>query len=84
MHSGTDFPGAYNTPIYATAEGTVVRAGRHSAYGRLVEIDHGHGFRTRYAHLNRIRVKVGQKVKFREHVGDHGIVRPQHGTTPSL
>ncbi len=66
FHSGTDFPGPYNTPVHATAAGTVSRAGRYSAYGRLVEIDHGFGFKTRYGHLNQIKVDVGDKVKFRQ------------------
>ena len=69
FHSGTDFPGPYNTPVYSTAAGTVSRAGRFSAYGRLVEIDHGFGYKTRYGHLNEIKVEVGDNVKFRQEIG---------------
>ncbi len=72
FHSGLDFPGAYNTPVYATADGVVSRAGRYSAYGRLVEIDHGFGFKTRYGHLNEILVDIGDKVRFRQQVGKLG------------
>ncbi|MFO1186666.1 MAG: M23 family metallopeptidase [Alphaproteobacteria bacterium] len=50
----------------------VSRAGRYSAYGRLVELDHGFGFRTRYGHLNQILVDIGDKVKFRQQVGKLG------------
>lgn len=72
FHSGTDFPGKLNSAVFATAEGVVSRAGRFSAYGRLVELDHGFGFKTRYAHLNAINVEVGDKVKFRQQVGQMG------------
>jgi murein DD-endopeptidase MepM/ murein hydrolase activator NlpD len=72
FHSGTDFPGAYNMPVYATEDGVVSRAGRYSAYGRLVELDHGFGFKTRYGHLNQILVDIGDKVKFRQQVGKLG------------
>jgi murein DD-endopeptidase MepM/ murein hydrolase activator NlpD len=69
FHSGLDFPGPYNTPVHATAAGVITRAGRYSAYGRLVEIDNGFGFKTRYGHLNKILVKVGEKVKYRQEIG---------------
>jgi hypothetical protein len=72
FHSGLDFPGPYNSPVYATADGVVSRAGRYSAYGRLVELDHGFGFKTRYGHLNEILVDIGDKVKFRQQVGKLG------------
>lgn len=72
FHSGLDFPGSYNMPVYATADGVVSRAGRYSAYGRLVEIDHGFGFKTRYGHLNEILVDIGDKVRFRQQVGKLG------------
>ncbi|MEM9121779.1 MAG: M23 family metallopeptidase, partial [Pseudomonadota bacterium] len=50
----------------------VVYAGSQGAYGRLVEIDHGTGFRTRYAHLSRIKVKVGQRVDLGKQIGTIG------------
>jgi len=60
MHSGLDFGGRRHTPITATAEGIVSFVGRRGTYGRMVEIDHGHGFKTRYAHLHKTFVKRGQ------------------------
>jgi murein DD-endopeptidase MepM/ murein hydrolase activator NlpD len=71
-HSGQDF-GAYRlAPIRATAAGVVVYAGWRSGYGRLVEIDHGYGFKTRYGHMAKIKVKRGQKVEFGQQVGAMG------------
>lgn len=68
-HSGLDFAGPYKSPIYATAAGKVVHAGRRGPYGNLVEIDHGHGFKTRYGHLYRVKVTRGQQVEFGQLVG---------------
>lgn len=62
FHSGLDFPGAFYTPIMATAPGVVSFTGVRSGYGNTVEIDHGNGFKTRYAHLATIGVRVGQRV----------------------
>ncbi|MGO4835386.1 M23 family metallopeptidase, partial [Rhizobiaceae sp. 2RAB30] len=56
----------------ATAPGTVVKAGWNGGYGRMVEVEHGSGFTTRYAHLSKIRVKVGQAVTTGDIVGDVG------------
>lgn len=69
FHTGVDFDAPYRSPIYNTAPGTVVFAGWAGAYGRMVEIDHGHGIHTRYCHLNRITVAVGQKLKRRVRIG---------------
>lgn len=69
MHTGLDFVAAPGTEILATAPGRVVRAGRAGAYGLLVEIDHGFGFATLYAHLRRISVKVGDQVAARAPLG---------------
>lgn len=69
MHTGLDFVTAPGTKILATAPGRVVRAGRAGAYGLLVEIDHGYGFSTLYAHLRKISVKVGDTVQARTPVG---------------
>jgi murein DD-endopeptidase MepM/ murein hydrolase activator NlpD len=63
MHAGVDIPGPYGTPIYATADGIVGRAGRANGYGNLVELDHGRGIQTRYGHLSSIAVMQGQRVK---------------------
>lgn len=72
FHGGLDFGGPFASPVLATADGVVSHAGRRGAYGRLVEIDHGHGFKTRYGHLHRILVKRGQTVKARQPVGKLG------------
>ena len=72
MHKGLDFAGAKGTPIHATAEGRVVRAGRFSGYGKTVDIDHGSGFVTRYAHLDSIDVEVGERVSRGERIGGMG------------
>ena len=62
MHTGVDLSGPYKTPVVSTAPGTVVFAGYSTGYGKLVEIDHGNGIHTKYGHLNRILVNVGQKI----------------------
>ena len=72
MHEGVDMAGPVGTPIYATADGVVVQAGWASGYGRLIKIQHEFGIETRYAHLNAIRVEVGQRVSRGERIGDMG------------
>lgn len=72
MHEGTDFAAPIGTPTYATADGVVTEAGWASGYGRLIKIRHEFGIETRFAHLNKINVKVGQKVSRGEHIGDIG------------
>lgn len=67
-HLGTDFAGQVGTPVFATAPGKVVFAGWRGRYGRTVEIDHGYGIRTRYAHLRKILVNAGQEVGNREKI----------------
>ena len=69
MHTGIDFRGASGDPIRATAAGTVTKAGREGGYGLMVEIDHGGGLTTRFAHMSRIRVDVGDSVKVGDVVG---------------
>lgn len=71
-HFGIDFSAAWASPITATAAGTIKFAGTRSGYGRCVEIDHGNGFVTRYAHLNRITVSVDQKVSLHDKIGELG------------
>jgi len=71
-HSGQDFGAFRLAPIRATADGTVVYAGWRNGYGRLVEIDHGFGFKTRYGHMAKIKVKRGQKVTFGQQIGAMG------------
>ncbi|HXH47344.1 MULTISPECIES: peptidoglycan DD-metalloendopeptidase family protein [Caulobacter] len=72
FHSGLDFPGAFYTPIMATAPGVVSFTGVRSGYGNTVEIDHGGGFKTRYAHLAAISVHVGEHVAIGSRVGGMG------------
>jgi murein DD-endopeptidase MepM/ murein hydrolase activator NlpD len=72
MHTGIDFRGDSGDPVHATAAGTVVEAGWSGGYGRMVEIDHGSGFSTRYGHLSKINVKVGQSVKIGQVIGEIG------------
>ncbi|MEX0944879.1 MAG: M23 family metallopeptidase [Balneolaceae bacterium] len=64
MHEGVDFRADVNTEVFATGDGTVIHAGRRGAFGNLLEIDHGFGIITRYAHLSRFEsdIKVGTKV----------------------
>lgn len=62
MHEGIDLGAPHGTPIYATGDGVVEFAGPWDRYGLTVEINHGNGVATRYAHMSRIKVKEGQKV----------------------
>lgn len=62
MHKGLDFRGPVGAPIYAAAEGRVSFVGRRSGYGNVVEITHGNGLMTRYAHMSRASARVGQRV----------------------
>ncbi|MEL6688160.1 MAG: M23 family metallopeptidase [Pseudomonadota bacterium] len=71
-HYGLDFIGRPMAPIVATAPGTVVKAGWNGAFGNMVEIDHGHGFTTRYAHLKKIYVKRGDTVAQGDKLGGMG------------
>jgi len=80
MHNGTDFAGAHGTPIYSTADGVVTHAGWLSGYGRLVKIQHEFGIETRYAHMSRIRVEMGQRVSRGEQIGDMGNSGRSTGT----
>ena len=63
LHTGLDFPAETGTPILAAAGGMVVTTESHAAYGNLVEIDHGNGLLTRYAHASKVMVKTGDLVK---------------------
>lgn len=72
MHRGMDFASAEGNPIIATGAGIVTFAGRRAGYGKLVEIDHGGGLRTRYAHMKRIDVAVGDVVTRGQHIAAVG------------
>ena len=82
MHAGIDFAAAIGTPIYATADGKVDHTQvSFSGYGKMVEIDHGIGYRTRYAHMHALVVRDGQQVKRGEligYVGDTGLSTAPH------
>ena len=80
MHSGTDFAAAHGTPIYSTADGVIIHAGWQSGYGRLIKIQHEFGIETRYAHLSKINVKVGQRVSRGDRIGDMGNSGRSTGT----
>ena len=80
LHAGVDFAGSRGTPIVAGGAGTVIFAGRQSGYGLMVEIQHSHGYTTRYAHLTRIRVSEGERVSRGELLGDMGCTGRCTGT----
>ncbi len=72
MHSGLDFRAPRGLSVHATGAGKVISAGYRGGYGRMVEISHGNGLTTRYAHMSKILVKVGDKVKAGSIVGKVG------------
>ncbi len=72
MHTGLDFRANVGDPILVTANGTVTTAGWTGGYGKMVEVDHGNGFSTRYGHMSEIDVKVGQQVKLGQSLGKVG------------
>ena len=72
FHSGMDFSAHQGTPVYATGNGKVVKAGWEGLYGNTIIINHGFGYETRYAHLSKIDVRVGQKVVRGETIGKVG------------
>ncbi|MBY0566848.1 MAG: M23 family metallopeptidase [Hyphomonadaceae bacterium] len=72
FHAGLDLAAFERAPVVATSPGTVSFAGVRSGYGNVVEIDHGHGFKTRYAHLRDIQVQRGDRVAIGQRVGSMG------------
>jgi murein DD-endopeptidase MepM/ murein hydrolase activator NlpD len=73
MHAGIDLAGPVGTPIYATADGTVAQAGWHTGgYGNLIRLDHGRGIETRYAHLQSMSVRPGERVRRGQLIGRMG------------
>lgn len=82
MHAGLDFKGAVGSPIFAAADGRVTFAGWKSGYGQAIEITHGNGMLTRYAHLSRIGVTVGQEVAAGATIG--GLGNTGRSTGPHL
>ena len=71
-HEGIDVHAIYGTPIVATGAGVVTYAGRKPGYGNLIEIDHGYGYVTRYAHASRLLAYVGKRVRRDEVVAEVG------------
>lgn len=69
MHYGLDMAGPNKQPVFATAPGKIVFAGRRPYYGRVIDIDHGNDIMTRYGHLYRIKVKRGQEVSIGDTIG---------------
>jgi murein DD-endopeptidase MepM/ murein hydrolase activator NlpD len=80
MHAGVDFAGAHGEPVVAAAEGVVVRAGWAGGYGNVVDIDHGRGMSTRYGHLSRVQVRVGDRVVAGDQIGKMGSTGRSTGT----
>ncbi len=72
FHAGMDFSANIGTPVYATGDGVVTKAGWESAYGNIIKIDHGYGYATWYAHLSAYKVRRGQRVKRGEVIGAVG------------
>ncbi len=72
FHPGVDLVSVFRSPVYSTAPGVVTYAGPRDTYGKFVEIDHGNGIVTRYAHLHRITVSRGQRVGAHQEVGELG------------
>lgn len=72
LHTGLDFPADVGTPILAAAGGVVTADDIHPAYGRVVEVDHGGGLVTRYAHTSRVLVKPGDIVKRGQTIAEVG------------
>ena len=79
FHSGMDFSANVGTPVYATGNGVVRKAGWEGLYGNCIQIDHGFGYVTRYAHLSKIDVRVGQKVVRGETIGKVGTTGKSTG-----
>lgn len=78
FHYGIDMAAVRGTPVHAAAAGVVVQAGYVSGYGNMIVIEHNSKYRTRYAHLDKILVKVGTKVAQNDRigkVGDTGFIR---------
>ena len=72
FHAGLDFKGRLGAPIYAAAKGIVAFVGRRGGYGNCIEIDHGNGLRTRYAHMSAFHARVGERVSAGQVIGAVG------------
>ena len=72
MHQGLDFKGPTGSPIYSAAKGKVAFVGRKAGYGKVVEVNHGNGMMTRYAHMSKFHARVGQEVAAGDLIGAIG------------
>jgi murein DD-endopeptidase MepM/ murein hydrolase activator NlpD len=72
FHAGLDFKAPLGAPVFAAAWGRVAFVGQRSGYGNVVEIDHGNGLLTRYAHMSAFRTRLGQPVRAGEVIGAVG------------
>ena len=72
MHRGTDYSARYGTPVKATADGVVTFSGMWKTYGNVVELSHGNGLITRFAHMSKRLVRKGQKVRRGDIIGRVG------------
>lgn len=72
FHRGIDFHGALGSDVLAVADGVVAFSGRHPSYGNMVDIDHGNGYMTRYAHNSKNRVEPGQRIRAGEVIAEMG------------
>ena len=80
FHAGIDFPGSYGQSIQAAAAGRVSFVGQRSGYGNVIEVEHGNGLMTRYAHLSGYSSRVGQKVARGAQIGRMGSTGRSTGT----
>ena len=81
MHTGVDLTAKTGTPIYSSGDGVVVKADWGGGYGKMVVVDHGYGYKTRYAHMSKFKVKKGDKIKrgtILGHVGTTGTSTSPH------
>jgi murein DD-endopeptidase MepM/ murein hydrolase activator NlpD len=81
LHTGLDFPSPEGTPIYSAAGGVVIASDLRPDYGQVVELDHGKGLVTRYAHTSKVLVKVGEIIRRGQliaHVGSTGRSTGSH------
>jgi len=72
MHEGMDFSAEPGTPVVVAADGVVLSAAYHPDYGNLIEVDHGEGLTSRYAHLSRMDIQAGSLVKRGTQIGAVG------------
>jgi murein DD-endopeptidase MepM/ murein hydrolase activator NlpD len=80
MHAGLDFKGPHGSPILSAAAGTISFVGRKAGYGNVVEVDHGHGIITRYAHLSGFVARAGQAVTPGQQIARMGSTGRSTGT----